>query len=92
MALLFINKEKVSVNLDPDTPLLWVLRDHLKLTGTKYGCGMALCGACTVHIDGVATRSCITPIEAVGAAKVTTIEAVGKTAAGAAIQQAWLDR
>jgi isoquinoline 1-oxidoreductase alpha subunit len=87
-----VNGVSRSVDVDGDTPLLWVLRDVLGMTGTKFGCGMALCGACTVHIDGVATRSCITPIEAVGAAKVTTIEAVGKTAAGAAIQQAWLDR
>jgi isoquinoline 1-oxidoreductase alpha subunit len=83
-----VNGVSRSVDVDGDTPLLWVLRDVLGMTGTKFGCGMALCGACTVHIDGVATRSCITPIEAVGAA----IEAVRKTAAGAAIQQAWLDR
>jgi isoquinoline 1-oxidoreductase alpha subunit len=87
-----VNGVSRSADVDADTPLLWVLRDVLGMTGTKFGCGMALCGACTVHIDGVATRSCVTPIEAVGAAKVTTIEAVGKTAAGAAIQQAWLDR
>jgi isoquinoline 1-oxidoreductase subunit alpha len=87
-----VNGAKRAADVDGDTPLLWVLRDVLGLTGTKFGCGMALCGACTVHIDGVATRSCITPIEAVGAAKVTTIEAIGATAAGAKIQQAWLDR
>jgi isoquinoline 1-oxidoreductase alpha subunit len=75
-----VNGSARSVDVDGDTPLLWVLRDVLGMTGTKFGCGMALCGACTVHIDGVATRSCI-----------TTIEAVGATAAGARIQKAWLD-
>src|SRR5438128_8057504 len=80
------------VDVDDDTPLLWVLRDVLGMTGTKFGCGMALCGACTVHIDGVATRSCITPIDSIGASAVTTIEAIGATAAGVAIQKAWLDR
>ena len=80
-----------SVDVDGDTPLLWVLRDVLGMTGTKFGCGAALCGACTVHIDGVATRSCITPIDSVGASQVTTIEAVGKTTAGAQIQKAWLE-
>ncbi|HYZ35004.1 MAG TPA: (2Fe-2S)-binding protein [Crenalkalicoccus sp.] len=80
------------VDVDGDTPLLWVLRDVLGMTGTKFGCGMALCGACTVHIDGKATRSCVTPIESVGTAEVTTVEAIGDTAAGARIQRAWLDR
>src|SRR5881296_4096504 len=90
MALLSINKEKLSVDLDGDTPLLWVLRDHLKLTGTKFGCGMALCGACTVHIDGEASRSCITPISAVAGKKITTIE--GLSADGShPVQQAWLE-
>jgi len=87
-----VNGTSHSVDVDGDTPLLWVLRDVLGLTGTKFGCGMALCGACTVHIDGVATRSCITSIDSLGDAKVTTIEAVGRTAAGARIQRAWLDR
>jgi isoquinoline 1-oxidoreductase alpha subunit len=72
--------------------LLWVLRDTIGLTGTKYGCGIALCGACTVHIDGVATRSCITPVSSIGKSQITTIEAIGVTAAGAKIQKAWLDR
>src|SRR3974390_231665 len=72
--------------------LLWVLRDVLGMTGTKFGCGMALCGACTVHIDGVATRSCITPADSIGNSAITTIEAIGATAAGAKIQKAWLDR
>jgi isoquinoline 1-oxidoreductase alpha subunit len=86
-----VNGTKHSVDVDGDTPLLWVLRDVLGLTGTKFGCGMALCGACTVHIDGVATRSCVTPIDSVGASEITTIEAIGVTAAGARIQKAWLE-
>jgi isoquinoline 1-oxidoreductase subunit alpha len=81
-----------SIDVDSDTPLLWVLRDVLGMTGTKFGCGIAQCGACTVHIDGVATRSCITTIDSVGKSAVTTIEAIGRTAAGQKIQQAWLDR
>ena len=89
---LSVNGVAKTVDVDGDTSLLWVLRDVLGMTGTKFGCGKALCGACTVHIDGVATRSCIMPIEAVGAARITTIEAIGATAAGARIQKAWLDR
>jgi isoquinoline 1-oxidoreductase subunit alpha len=80
-----------SVDVDSDTPLLWVLRDVLGLTGTKFGCGMALCGACTVHVDGAAVRSCITPIDSIGKSEITTIEAIGATATGARIQKAWLD-
>ena len=80
-----------TVDVDDDTPLLWVLRDVLGMTGTKFGCGMALCGACTVHIDGAATRSCATPVDSVGMSEITTIEAIGTTAAGAKIQKAWLD-
>jgi isoquinoline 1-oxidoreductase subunit alpha len=87
-----VNGNAHSVDVDGDTPLLWVLRDVLGMTGTKFGCGMALCGACTVHIDGVATRSCITSIDSVGDSAITTIEAIGATAAGAKIQKAWLDR
>jgi len=87
-----VNGAQRTVDVDSDTPLLWVLRDLLGLTGTKFGCGMALCGACTVHIDGIATRSCVTPIDSIGSSKVTTIEAIGATAAGARIQKAWLDR
>jgi isoquinoline 1-oxidoreductase alpha subunit len=87
-----VNGRTHSVDVDGDTPLLWVLRDVLGMTGTKFGCGMALCGACTVHIDGVATRSCITSIESIGKSKITTIEAIGATAAGGKIQKAWLDR
>ena len=86
-----VNGNAHSVDVDGDTPLLWVLRDVLGMTGTKFGCGMALCGACTVHIDGVATRSCITSIDSIGNSKVTTIEAIGATPAGAKIQKAWLD-
>ena len=86
-----VNGTTHSVDVDGDTPLLWVLRDVLGMTGTKFGCGMALCGACTVHIDGVATRSCVTPIDSVGKSEITTIEAIGATPAGARIQKAWLD-
>ncbi len=89
--MLKINGTNRSVDVDGDTPLLWALRDVLGMTGTKFGCGMALCGACTVHIDGAATRSCITPVDSVGKSAITTIEAVGKTSAGAKIQRAWLD-
>ncbi|HME22616.1 MAG TPA: (2Fe-2S)-binding protein [Acetobacteraceae bacterium] len=80
-----------TVDVDGDTPLLWVLRDVLGMTGTKFGCGMALCGACSVHIDGAASRSCVTPVDSVGTSEITTIEAIGTTAAGAKIQKAWLD-
>jgi isoquinoline 1-oxidoreductase subunit alpha len=86
-----VNGTARSVDVDGDTPLLWVLRDVLGMTGTKFGCGMALCGACTVHIDGAATRSCITPVDSIGSSQVTTIEAVGKTDAGAKVQRAWLE-
>src|SRR3982075_4444424 len=79
-----------TVDVDGDTPVLWVLRDVLGMTGTKFGCGMAVCGACTVHVDGVAIRSCITPIESIGTSEITTIEAIGATAAGARNQKAWL--
>ncbi|MGA8389581.1 MAG: (2Fe-2S)-binding protein [Pseudolabrys sp.] len=87
-----INGQTHSVDVDGDTPLLWVLRDVLGMTGTKFGCGMALCGACTVHIDGAPTRSCITPIDSIGQSEITTIEAIGKTAVGAKIQKAWLEQ
>jgi isoquinoline 1-oxidoreductase subunit alpha len=87
-----VNGARHNVDVDGDTPLLWVLRDVLGMTGTKFGCGMALCGACTVHVDGAATRSCITQIDSVGSSEITTIEAIGGTEAGARIQKAWLDR
>ena len=86
-----VNGTEHRVDVDGDTPLLWVLRDVLGLTGTKFGCGMALCGACTVHLNGAAIRSCVMPIEGVGDAEVTTIEAIDTTAAGRNIQRAWLD-
>jgi isoquinoline 1-oxidoreductase alpha subunit len=86
-----LNGLEHAVEADGDTPLLWVLRDVLGLTGTKFGCGMALCGACTVHLDGVPARSCVTPLDSVGDAAITTIEAIGDTPAGKKIQQAWLD-
>ena len=87
---LSINETKAQVTAADDTPLLWVLRDHLAMTGSKFGCGMALCGACTVHLDGQVIRSCTTPISAVAGKKVTTIEGIGATPAGKAVQDAWL--
>jgi len=86
-----VNETEHKVDVDDDTPLLWVLRDVLGLTGTKFGCGLALCGACTVHVDGVPRRSCITPVGSVGSSAVTTIEAVSATPEGKALQQAWVD-
>ncbi|MDH4553947.1 (2Fe-2S)-binding protein [Pseudomonas sp. BN417] len=91
MALtLKINGTEHSVDVDPDTPLLWVLRDVLGMTGTKFGCGMALCGACTVHMNGAAVRSCVMPVSSMIGAEITTIEAVGETDAGKRVQDAWL--
>jgi isoquinoline 1-oxidoreductase alpha subunit len=87
-----VNGTTHTVDVDGDTPLLWVLRDVLGMSGTKFGCGMALCGACTVHLDGAAIRSCITPTDSISNSAITTIEAIGGTAAGARIQKAWLDR
>ncbi|MBM3178523.1 MAG: (2Fe-2S)-binding protein [Bacteroidetes bacterium] len=85
-----VNNKMVSVEVDPNTPVLWVLRDHLNLAGTKYGCGVAQCGACTIHLDGEATRSCILPVSSVGDKKITTIE--GLSAQGDhPVQQAWLE-
>src|ERR1043165_9338393 len=86
-----VNGTSHSVDVDGDTPLLWVLRDVLGLTGTKFGCGLALCGACTVHVDGVPLRSCITPVASIGNRAVTTIEAVSATPEGKALQKAWID-
>ena len=91
MPRLTINGHAQQVDVDPDTPLLWVLRDTLGLTGTKYGCGIAQCGACTVHIDGVATRSCSVPVSAVGARKITTIEGLAANGTLHKVQQAWID-
>ena len=92
MISLSVNGKKVSVGASPDTPLLWVLRDTLGMTGTKFGCGMALCGACTVHLDGQAIRSCVTPMSAAEGKKITTIEAAtdGSDPAGAAVSAAWV--
>jgi isoquinoline 1-oxidoreductase alpha subunit len=87
---LTINGKARSVDVDDDTPLLWVLRDVLGMTGTKFGCGLALCGACTIHVDGKAVRSCITPVSAVAGKRITTIETVGASPAGKKIQQAWI--
>jgi isoquinoline 1-oxidoreductase alpha subunit len=89
MITLDINGKATSVDAEPDTPLLWVLRDTVKLTGTKYGCGMALCGACTVHLNGDAVRSCITPVSAAAGKKIVTIEAIGGGRVGKAVQDAW---
>jgi isoquinoline 1-oxidoreductase subunit alpha len=86
-----INGRRYNVDLPEDTPLLWTLRDQLGLTGTKFGCGMALCGACTVHVDGLPVRSCITPLATVANKKILTIEAVGADRVGQAIQAAWID-
>jgi isoquinoline 1-oxidoreductase alpha subunit len=77
------------VDVDPDTPLLWVIRDVLGMTGTKFGCGMALCGACTVHLDGQPIRSCVTPVESIGSGRITTIEAIAQTAVGRQVQKVW---
>ena len=89
---LTVNGKRQTVTALPDTPLLWVLRDVLGMTGTKFGCGMALCGACTVHIDGAPTRSCVTPVDIVGASEITTIEEICANAALPRIQKEWLDR
>jgi isoquinoline 1-oxidoreductase alpha subunit len=91
MINLNINGQEREVDVPRDMPLLWVLRDVVGLTGTKFGCGIAQCGACTVHVDGKAVRSCLLPVGAIGTRAVTTIEAVGDTPAGAKIQKAWLD-
>ena len=84
-----INGKSVTVNAEPDTPLLWVIREEAGLTGTKFGCGMALCGACTVHLDGQPIRSCSTPLSAAAGKNITTIEAIGASAVGKKVQEAW---
>ena len=88
-ATLDINKSRHPVDVEGDTPLLWVIRDVLGMTGTKFGCGMGLCGACTVHLDGKPIRSCITAVSSVVGHAVTTIEAIGQTSAGREVQKAW---
>src|SRR3984893_16156992 len=90
MTTLSLNNRIVEVDAAPDTPLLWVLRDHLGLTGTKYGCGMALCGACTVHLDGAAVRSCVLPLRAVAGQSITTIEGLSQDRAHP-VQRAWIE-
>ena len=93
-ALIFritVNGKDHELDVPSDMPLLWVLRDVLGMTGTKFGCGLALCGACTVHLDGQPIRSCVTPVSAVGGGKITTIEGIGSTVHGAKVQKAWLD-
>jgi isoquinoline 1-oxidoreductase alpha subunit len=91
MVTLNINGESRSVEAPAEMPLLWVLRDLLAMTGTKFGCGIAQCGACTVHVDGAPVRSCLLPVGSIGAKKITTIEGIGATPAGAKVQKAWLD-
>ncbi len=91
MTSLNINGKAVDVQAEADTPLLWVLRDELHMSGTKFGCGMALCGACTVHLDGQPTRACVTPVSAANGKKITTIEAIGDSAVGKRVQAAWAE-
>ena len=91
MTPLTINGQIRNVDVPSDMPLLWVLRDVLALTGTKFGCGIAQCGACTVHLDGAPVRSCVLPVGSIGARQVTTIEGIGSTATGSRVQKAWLD-
>ncbi|OLC64693.1 MAG: hypothetical protein AUH69_11555 [Actinobacteria bacterium 13_1_40CM_4_65_12] len=91
MIALKINGKSHKVDAEPDIPLLWVLRDLLGMNGTKFGCGVALCGACTVHLDGIPRRSCVTPVSAAVGHAITTIEAIGTTDAGKRVQKAWLD-
>ncbi len=88
---LSVNGERKDVTVDPSTPLLWVLREDLELTGTKYGCGIGACGACTVHLGGVGTRSCLVPISLVGDRPIVTIEGIGRDRVGRAVQDAWVD-
>src|SRR3989441_8305141 len=90
MVTLRVNGSLREVDVDPDTPLLWALRDDLRLTGTKFGCGVAACGACTVHVDGQATRSCVTPLSAVAGKSIRTIEALGTAEQPHPLQKAWL--
>ena len=90
MISLNVNGKRLEADAADDTPLLWVLRDYLNMTGTKFGCGMALCGACTVHVDGQPTRSCTTPVSSVSSKKIVTVEKIGETRIGKAVQAAWV--
>ena len=90
MARITVNDKTLDIDASPDTPLLWVLRDHLQMTGTKYGCGMALCGACTVHIDGAAVRSCVLPLSALEGKRITTIEGLSRDRSHP-VQRAWIE-
>jgi isoquinoline 1-oxidoreductase alpha subunit len=87
-----VNGVQKTVDVDPSTPLLWVLREELKLTGTKYGCGISACGACTVHVGGIATRSCVVPVSLIGARPIVTIEGIGNDPVGSAVQNAWVEK
>ncbi|APV50442.1 hypothetical protein BWI17_12490 [Betaproteobacteria bacterium GR16-43] len=92
MAKFYVNGEAIQFNAAPDTPLLWAIRDHIGLTGTKFGCGMAQCGACTVHVNGEATRSCVTPVSAIEGKRVNTIEGLPDSPVTKAVRAAWLDK
>src|SRR5258705_3970945 len=87
-----VNGQSKRVSVDPSTPLLWVLREELKMTGTKYGCGISACGACTVHLAGIATRSCVVPVSMIGDRNITTIEGVGQDRVGRVVQDAWVEK
>lgn len=87
-----VNGSEKKVDVDPSTPLLWVLREELKMTGTKYGCGISACGACTVHVAGVATRSCVVPVSLIGERPIVTIEGIGNDPVGRAVQNAWVEK
>ena len=89
---LSVNGERREVDVDPTTPLLWVLREELKMTGTKYGCGISACGACTVHLGGVATRSCVVPVSLIGDRPIVTIEGIGTDPVGRVVQDAWVEK
>jgi isoquinoline 1-oxidoreductase alpha subunit len=89
---LSVNGQRKEVDVDPSTPLLWVLRDEMKMTGTKYGCGISVCGACTVHLDGIATRSCVVPVSLIGDRAILTIEGMGQDPVGRVVQHAWLEK
>ena len=87
-----VNGQRKRVNVDPSTPLLWVLREELKLTGTKFGCGISACGACTVHVAGIATRSCVVPVSLIGNRPIITVEGLGNDPVGRAVQEAWVEK